>query len=112
LKEVANHERYTFEKGDICDRGLIEELFKKYDFKGVIHFAAESHVDNSIINPDAFIQTNILGTFNLLDTAKKHWMVAPGVYNTDYSNCRFHHVSTDEVYGSLGETGLLTETTP
>ncbi|MFD0798334.1 dTDP-glucose 4,6-dehydratase [Maribacter chungangensis] len=112
LKEVADHPRYTFEKGDICDRGLIESLFEKYDFKGVIHFAAESHVDNSITNPDAFIQTNILGTFNLLDTAKKHWMAAPGVYNTDYSNCRFHHVSTDEVYGSLGETGLFSETTP
>lgn len=112
LKEVANHPRYSFEKGDICDRSLIEELFKKYDFKGVIHFAAESHVDNSITNPDAFMQTNILGTFNLLDTAKKHWMAAPGVYNTDYSNCRFHHVSTDEVYGTLGESGLFSETTP
>jgi dTDP-glucose 4,6-dehydratase len=112
LKEVGNHPRYSFEKGDICDRVLIEELFEKYDFKGVIHFAAESHVDNSITNPDAFMQTNILGTFNLLDTAKKHWMAAPGVYNTDYANCRFHHVSTDEVYGTLGETGLFLETTP
>lgn len=112
LKEVANHPRYTFEKGDICDRNLIERLFATYDFKGVVHFAAESHVDNSITNPDAFMQTNILGTFNLLDTAKKHWMAAPGVYNTDYSNCRFHHVSTDEVYGTLGETGLFSETTP
>jgi len=112
LLEVADHKRYTFVKGDICDRRFIEELFEEYDFKGVIHFAAESHVDNSITNPDAFMQANILGTFNLLDTAKKRWMAAPGVYHTDYGNCRFHHVSTDEVYGSLGVTGLFTETTP
>ena len=71
LKEIENHERYTFVKGDICDRGLIESLFEKYDFKGVVHFAAESHVDNSITNPDAFMQTNIIGTFNLIDVAKK-----------------------------------------
>ncbi len=112
LSEVADHDRYTFVKGDICDRSLIETLFEKYDFKGVIHFAAESHVDNSITNPDAFMQTNILGTFNLIDVAKKHWMVGPGIYKEAYKNSRFHHVSTDEVYGTLGEEGLFMETTP
>jgi dTDP-glucose 4,6-dehydratase len=112
VKEVANHPRYTFVKGDICDRTLIEELFSKYDFKDVIHFAAESHVDNSISGPEAFIRTNVIGTFNLLDTARKHWMSGPNQYKEDYGNCRFHHVSTDEVYGTLGETGLFEETTP
>ncbi|MFS4416465.1 dTDP-glucose 4,6-dehydratase [Maribacter sp. 2307ULW6-5] len=112
LREVADHGRYTFVQGSICDRELVESLFLEYDIKGVIHFAAESHVDNSIAHPDAFMQTNILGTFNLLDVAKKHWMVAPGIYKEAYSDCRFHHVSTDEVYGSLGAKGLFSETTP
>ena len=112
LKEVNNNTNYTFVKGDICDRQLIESLFKKYNFKGVIHFAAESHVDNSISNPDAFIQTNIFGTFNLLDFAKKHWMKGPNEIKPGYENCRFHHISTDEVYGTLGETELFTEQTP
>ena len=112
LKEVEGHERYTFVQGDICDRSLIESLFQKHDFNGVIHFAAESHVDNSITNPDAFMQTNIIGTFNLIDVAKKHWMVGPGIYKEAYKNSRFHHVSTDEVYGTLGKEGLFMETTP
>lgn len=112
LKEVEGHDRYTFVKGDICDRKLIEEIFEKYDITGVIHFAAESHVDNSISNPDAFMQTNILGTFNLIDVAKSRWMVSPGVYKEAYKNSRFHHVSTDEVYGTLGKEGLFMETTP
>ncbi|BFP40349.1 dTDP-glucose 4,6-dehydratase [Flavobacteriaceae bacterium GF1] len=112
LKEVEGHNRYTFIKGDICDRELIEELFERFDFKGVIHFAAESHVDNSIANPDAFMQTNIIGTFNLIDVAKKRWMVGPGIYKEAYGNARFHHVSTDEVYGTLGKEGLFMETTP
>ncbi|MCL6267171.1 dTDP-glucose 4,6-dehydratase [Flagellimonas myxillae] len=112
LKEVEGHERYTFIKGDICDRKLLEKIFGKYDIKGVIHFAAESHVDNSITNPDAFMQTNILGTFNLIDVAKKHWMVSPGLYKEAYMHSRFHHVSTDEVYGTLGKEGLFMETTP
>ncbi|MGB0891251.1 MAG: dTDP-glucose 4,6-dehydratase [Flavobacteriaceae bacterium] len=111
LKEIENHSRYTFEKGDICDRNLVETLFKKYDFRGVIHFAAESHVDNSIKNPDAFIRTNVFGTFNLLDVARNYWMDAPNKYKIDYKDCRFHHISTDEVYGTLGETGLFTEET-
>jgi dTDP-glucose 4,6-dehydratase len=87
-------------------------LFEKYDFKGVIHFAAESHVDNSIANPDAFMQTNIIGTFNLIDVAKKWWMISPGIYKEAFKNARFLHISTDEVYGTLGEEGLFQETTP
>ena len=70
LTEVESNSRYTFVKGDICERELVEDLFKKYNFTGVIHFAAESHVDNSIKNPEAFIRTNIFGTFTLLDVAK------------------------------------------
>ncbi|MEM8848361.1 MAG: dTDP-glucose 4,6-dehydratase [Bacteroidota bacterium] len=112
LKEIEGHPRYTFIKGDICDRKLVEKLFERYDIKAVIHFAAESHVDNSITHPDAFMQTNIIGTFNLIDVAKKHWMVGPGVYKEAYKNSRFHHVSTDEVYGTLGKEGLFHETTP
>ena len=112
LKEVESHPRYTFEQKDICNRAAMEELFTKYDFQAVIHFAAESHVDNSISGPEAFIQTNIVGTFNLIDVARKHWMQAPNQYKKDYENARFHHVSTDEVYGTLGETGLFEETTP
>ena len=112
VSEVENHPRYTFVQGDICDRNFIEELFQKYQFHDVIHFAAESHVDNSISGPEAFIKTNVLGTFNLLDTARKLWMSAPNQYNPNFVNARFHHVSTDEVYGTLGETGLFEETTP
>tara|TARA_B100001248_G_scaffold260684_1_gene249616 strand:+ start:19259 stop:20272 length:1014 start_codon:yes stop_codon:yes gene_type:complete len=112
LKEAEGQQNYTFVKGDICDRALVEELFAKYHFQGVIHFAAESHVDNSISGPDAFVQTNIVGTFNLLDTARNYWMNGPFETKEDYANARFHHVSTDEVYGSLGDTGLFSETTP
>ncbi len=112
LDEVIDHDRYKFIQGDICDRKLIEQLFNEYDIRGVIHFAAESHVDNSISNPDAFIQTNVFGTFTLLDVARNYWMDAPNEYKEGYKNCRFHHVSTDEVYGTLGETGLFEETTP
>jgi dTDP-glucose 4,6-dehydratase len=112
VSEVENHPRYTFVQGDICDRNFVEELFQKFQFHDVIHFAAESHVDNSISGPEAFIKTNVLGTFNLLDTARKLWMSAPNQYNVEFENSRFHHVSTDEVYGTLGETGLFEETTP
>ena len=111
LKEVEKNNQYTFIKGDICDRELVEELFRKYDIRGVINFAAESHVDNSIKNPDAFIKTNVFGTFNLIDVARNYWMEAPHKYKEEYKECRFHHVSTDEVYGTLGETGLFTEET-
>ena len=112
LKEVENNPRHIFIKGDICDRELVRSIFKDYDIRGVIHFAAESHVDNSIANPDVFIKTNVNGTFTLIDVAYKHWMQKPFVYKDGYENCRFHHISTDEVYGTLGETGLFTEKTP
>ena len=104
-------DNYTFVQGDICDVAFLEKLFAQYDVRGVIHFAAESHVDNSITGPRPFIETNILGTFNLLETARKHWMLAPNQYKEGYETCRFHHISTDEVYGTLGETGLFEETT-
>ena len=112
LSDVSNAEKYTFVEGDICDRSLIEDLFKKYSFQGVIHFAAESHVDNSIKNPGAFVDTNITGTFNLIDVAKQNWMDAPNKVKEGFEKARFHHISTDEVYGTLGETGLFTEETP
>ncbi|WP_299382983.1 dTDP-glucose 4,6-dehydratase [uncultured Lacinutrix sp.] len=112
LEEVSSNSNYTFVQGDICDRSLIESLFKKYNFQGVIHFAAESHVDNSIKNPGAFIDTNITGTFNLVDVAKKYWMSGPNQVKAEFKEARFHHISTDEVYGTLGETGLFTEETP
>ncbi|TYA74141.1 dTDP-glucose 4,6-dehydratase [Seonamhaeicola marinus] len=111
LIEIEDNDRYTFVEGDIYNRDLIQDLFDKYNFQGVIHFAAESHVDNSIKNPSAFIDTNITGTFNLLDVAKNHWMEAPFEVKKEYENSRFHHISTDEVYGTLGETGLFTEKT-
>jgi dTDP-glucose 4,6-dehydratase len=111
LKEIHSHSRYTFEKGTICDRKFIKGIFEKYSISGVIHFAAESHVDNSIKNPDAFIQTNINGTFNLLDVARNYWMEAPNQYKKPFKNARFHHISTDEVFGTLGEVGLFTEET-
>jgi dTDP-glucose 4,6-dehydratase len=112
LSEVEDSDQYTFVQGDICNRELVEYLFRQYDFRGVIHFAAESHVDNSINGPEIFIKTNINGTFTLLDVARKYWMDAPFKYKKDYEGCRFHHISTDEVYGTLGETGFFTETTP
>ncbi|AWM13656.1 dTDP-glucose 4,6-dehydratase [Flavobacterium sp. NRK F10] len=111
VKEVEDHPRYTFVKGDICDREFIQQLFQKYQFHDVIHFAAESHVDNSISGPEAFIKTNVLGTFNLLDSARSLWMEKPNQYKAEFKEARFHHVSTDEVYGTLGETGLFHETT-
>lgn len=112
LKECQNNPRFKFIKGDICNQELVQFLFAEYDIQGVIHFAAESHVDNSIKNPEIFIQTNINGTFNLLETAYKCWMEKPFVYREKYQNCRFHHISTDEVYGTLGECGFFTENTP
>ena len=95
--------RYFFEHGDICDRPFVESLFNKYEIDTVVHFAAESHVDRSIHGPEAFIKTNVMGTFTLLDSARNAWK--------DRKHVLFHHVSTDEVYGSLGETGYFTEAT-
>jgi len=111
LKEIENNSRYKFIKGDICNRELLEYIFNEYSILGVIHFAAESHVDNSIKNPNIFIQTNINGTFTLLDVAYKFWMHKPFEYKKVYQDARFHHISTDEVYGTLNEFDLFTEET-
>lgn len=112
LKEVADNDRYIFVRGDICDRSLVDTLFTQHNISGVIHFAAESHVDNSISGPEAFIRTNINGAFTLLDVARKHWLNAPFEVKPGKEDNRFLHVSTDEVYGTLGNTGLFTEKTP
>ena len=112
LKECESNPRYKFIKGDICNRELVEFIFNEYDIRGVIHFAAESHVDNSIKNPGVFIETNVNGTFTLLDVAQKYWMDKPFTYKESYKKCRFHHISTDEVYGTLNATDLFTEETP
>jgi len=112
LKEIENNKRYKFIKGDICNKELVEFIFKEYDIRGVIHFAAESHVDNSIKNPGVFVRTNVNGTYTLINEAKNYWMNRPFAYKDDYAGCRFHHISTDEVYGALGEVGLFSETTP
>ena len=112
LKECEGNPQNKFIKGDICNRELVEFIFTEYDIQGVIHFAAESHVDNSIKNPGVFIETNVTGTFTLIDVARAYWMNKPFTYKEDYENCRFHHISTDEVYGTLNETDLFTESTP
>ncbi|WP_310993433.1 dTDP-glucose 4,6-dehydratase [Aequorivita marina] len=104
-------DKITFIEGDICDAKLIDKLFAEHQFKKVVHFAAESHVDNSISGPSEFIQTNIVGTFNLVQSAYKTWMNAPNDLKDEFSNARFLHISTDEVYGTLGESGLFTEKT-
>lgn len=114
LKDVDNHPNYSFIKGDICDRVLVDRIFAEHEIDVVINFAAESHVDRSIDNPDIFVQTNVIGTQVLLDIAKNHWKLAPDDrYSTDYRDgVKFIQVSTDEVYGELGETGYFTEETP
>ncbi len=129
LKECEGSPRYKFIKGDICNRELVEFIFNEYDIQGVIHFAAESHVDNSIKNPGVFIQTNVNGTYTLVDVAKNYWMEKPFVYKERFVGTnalasandgtkvplpRFHHISTDEVYGtlSLDPNDLFIETTP
>lgn len=132
LKEIADSPLYRFEQADICDHEQIAALFADFKPDAVMHLAAESHVDRSIDGPSAFIETNIVGTYNMLDCALEYWRSLPREGETTASgsspdnqqpttnNCqkplasdfRFHHISTDEVYGSLGETGLFTETTP
>ena len=109
LADLKSEPRHIFVQGDICDAELIGRLFAEYSVDAVVNFAAESHVDRSIDGPAAFIETNIVGTFNLLDNAKRHWSDLPEAKKSEF---RFLHVSTDEVYGSLGPTGLFTETTP
>jgi len=107
LADLSRHPNYTFIKGDICDRELLDTLFREHKIGTVAHFAAESHVDRSISGPEEFIQTNVVGTFTLLEAAKRHWLDS----GAGGDNCRFLHVSTDEVFGSLGLTGLFTEET-
>lgn len=104
LTDIEDKSNYRFVKGDIVDAAFIDHLFEAEKFDAVIHLAAESHVDRSISNPLDFVMTNVVGTVNLLNAARKFW-------KDDYENHRFYHVSTDEVYGSLGETGMFTETT-
>ncbi|ULQ59872.1 dTDP-glucose 4,6-dehydratase [Brucepastera parasyntrophica] len=108
IESEFGNTRYFFEHGDICDRPLVESLFRKYNIDTVVHFAAESHVDRSIHGPEAFIVTNVMGTFTLLDIARNIWKNSGGTMRDDVL---FHHISTDEVYGSLGESGYFTETT-
>ncbi|MCB0535013.1 MAG: dTDP-glucose 4,6-dehydratase [Lewinellaceae bacterium] len=105
LTDIEEAPNYSFERGDITQQAFMQDLFRKYDFDGVIHLAAESHVDRSITNPLEFVETNVLGTVNLLNVAKEAWKGQP-------EGKRFYHVSTDEVYGSLGEEGFFTEETP
>lgn len=114
LKKELQDPRIIFIKGDICDRNATEKVFEEYDVNYVINFAAESHVDRSIENPQLFLQVNILGTQNLLDTAKKYWTNGKDENNYPIwkSNVKFLQVSTDEVYGSLGNEGYFTEKTP
>ena len=104
LLDIESKPNYTFEKGDIVDLEFIRSLFKKYNFDSVLHCAAESHVDRSITEPLSFIHTNIIGTANLLQSAKEHW-------KDDFTDKLFYHISTDEVYGSLGKEGFFTEDT-
>ena len=105
LKDVQDMPNYTFERGDIADEPFVQSLFDKYHFDGVIHLAAESHVDRSIKDPFAFVRTNVYGTVVLLNTAKNAW-------KDNFEGKKFYHISTDEVFGSLGQTGYFTETTP
>jgi len=105
LEDIEDKSNYIFEKGDITDEAGVDELFSQYHFDGVIHLAAESHVDRSIMDPLAFVKTNVIGTVTLLNICRKHW-------KDNTAGKRFYHVSTDEVYGSLGEKGFFTEETP
>jgi dTDP-glucose 4,6-dehydratase len=104
LKDIESKENYTFIKGNICDADLVDKIFQEKNIDTVIHLAAESHVDRSITDPLAFVQTNVIGTATLLNAVRKYW-------NTNYEGKLFYHVSTDEVYGSLGSTGFFYETT-
>ncbi|MGL5258205.1 MAG: dTDP-glucose 4,6-dehydratase [Proteocatella sp.] len=114
LSEVESNDRYKFVKGDIRDAKAVDNIFTEYNIDTVIHFAAESHVDRSIEEPEMFVTTNVLGTQNLLNVAKKHWKINPNdkYFRAFKTGVKFVHVSTDEVYGALGTTGMFTETTP
>ena len=114
LRDVENDPRYTFVKADIRDRAALTEIFETYDIDTVVNFAAESHVDRSITEPEIFLTTNVIGTQTLLDVAKRFWKLAPDdKYARDYRDgVKYLQVSTDEVYGALGKTGMFEETTP
>ncbi len=114
LKKCENDKRYTFVRGDIRNRDLLKQLFVEYEIDTVVHFAAESHVDRSITEPEIFLSTNVLGTQALLDVAKDSWKIEPdNKYSREYKeDVRFLQVSTDEVYGALGKEGMFTESTP
>lgn len=112
LDSIINNPNHSFIQGDINDKNLLENLFDKYKFQAIIHFAAESHVDNSITVPDIFITTNVNGTLNLLDVAYKFWFQSPFVPKKGFYNTLFHHISTDEVFGSLGDFGYFNESSP
>jgi len=110
LQGLADASRHTFVQGDICDRALVERLLRQHDVDTVVHFAAESHVDNSIAGPEIFVKTNVMGTFTLLDAARQFWQQKKGWSELE---CRFHHISTDEVYGTLAAgDAAFCETTP
>lgn len=111
LASAEKNPRHVFVEGDILDKDLVFSLFAKHNIEGVVHFAAESHVDNSISGPAVFIETNVKGTLSLLEAARSAWLDAPFKPKAGKEGCRFLHVSTDEVYGSLGETGLFREDT-
>ncbi|WP_104721372.1 dTDP-glucose 4,6-dehydratase [Helicobacter mesocricetorum] len=112
LQGTENIPNYEFRQGDICDKEFIKEIFARERIDALIHFAAQSHVDNSIKNPNAFVETNVNGTFNLLHNAYLSWFDAPNKPKKDKTHCIFHHISTDEVFGSLEEGGYFSETTP
>ena len=110
LKDLPDESRHIFVQGDICDRTLVDRLLREHRIDTVVHFAAESHVDNSIAGPEAFVKTNVLGTFMLLEAARSFWLQEMG---WDQNQCRFHHISTDEVYGTLKlDDPAFSETTP
>lgn len=109
LAAFAKDKKYVHIKGDVADGDLVASLFAEYDIRHVIHFAAESHVDNSIKNPEVFVRTNVLGTFQLLHAAYRHWMRGAHLVKEQYRSSRFINISTDEVFGSLGEYGLFNE---
>ena len=112
LEKVSLHPKYTFEKVDLRDKPAVLAVVQKYSITKVMHLAAESHVDRSITGPGDFIQTNVVGTFNLLEACREFWLGPQSKLSQSQTDCRFHHVSTDEVYGSLGSTGHFVETTP
>ncbi len=109
LEPVADSPLHAFEQADICDRAAVDAIFARHHPDAVMHLAAESHVDRSIDGPGTFIETNLVGTFTMLEAARGHWSRLPAAEKQAF---RFHHISTDEVYGTLGETGLFTEETP